>query len=544
MKYLKVKLSNCIKFFIKDNNSLLILFFILISPFFMFYLTNKRFTFFLPVSVASQLAMLFLLAGIFKKRFLVCLFISIFLLTAFLHWAHFFMYRYELTDGAIAAILSTNFREAIEFIFIIPKVFWIFFIFLNVYIVYLFKRTPEIIRFSSSQLTGFILIILLSIFLKLGINRNVAKTIDDIILKSQPLKTIITINRGYQLLKNFNSQISAIKTMNLDITNIGFDKNQIHVVIIGESARRSSWSAYKYFRDTNMYTSKIKDSLLFKDVISSANATISSIARTLTYTDKNGTANILKEAERFGFNTFWLSNQGQFGLFDNSTTLIANQAMVKSFINTDTSSTSFDGGLLTELEKALAVKSKKKLIFIHLMGSHFYYSRRYPKEFDKFKGTEVITRGNYKTSDFNTINEYDNSILYTDYIISKIVNRVKDEKTFSSVLYFSDHGENLFETKDEFGHGGMNISKKEVEVPMYLWLSKNFINDQPQLVSHISANLSKEISLYDFLPSYLYFLGLKTKIDGRKNFFAPFISPNDRIIFNQYQQKVFYKDLK
>ena len=48
--------------------------------------------------------------------------------------------------------------------------------------------------------------------------------------------------------------------------------------------------------------------------------------------------------------------------------------------------------------------------------------------------------------------EYDNSILYTDYILSSIIEHINRPNTVSAFMFVSDHGEEI--AKGGAGHGG------------------------------------------------------------------------------------------
>ncbi|HXH73502.1 MAG TPA: phosphoethanolamine transferase [Bacteriovoracaceae bacterium] len=455
--------------------SLILYFLILISPSIMYYMKNAQFSVFLPFFILSQLSGLFLLVLLLKRRILIYSFTFIFLASAIAHWGHYSLYEYELTAGAVASILSTNPSEVFEFFLIIPKMFWVLLVMVLLGFVFLIKKTPQIIPINFKHGLIFIGIVLFSFCLKFFSTKSLSQSFEDLVLKSQPLKTVLSFGEAIQLLQDFSSKLSNMQPLSLNAKNLSSDDEQVHIVLIGESARRKSWNLYGYIRETNKYTKEHADLFIFKDVVSAANATIQSISQTLTQIENDKMANLLDTAESAGFKTYWLSNQAQFGIFNNPTTAIASHAMVRQFVNTDSSTTSFDEMLLANFQRALMDNARKKLIILHLMGSHFYYDRRYPKKFDVFNDEKILQMHSYQTKNANVINAYDNSILYTDYVVSKVISLTKGQGKLASVLYFSDHGENLFDYDDQYGHGGMDVKKIEVEVPMMLWLSDSFI---------------------------------------------------------------------
>ena len=84
-------------------------------------------------------------------------------------------------------------------------------------------------------------------------------------------------------------------------------------------------------------------------------------------------------------------------------------------------------------------------IQVLVMVLHITYSKKYPTQFEKFKPVcNSVELGNCTQTEL--INAYDNTIVYTDYILSKVIDDLKDLKEFkSTMLFVSDHGESLGE---------------------------------------------------------------------------------------------------
>jgi glucan phosphoethanolaminetransferase (alkaline phosphatase superfamily) len=128
---------------------------------------------------------------------------------------------------------------------------------------------------------------------------------------------------------------------------------------------------------------------------------------------------------------------------------------------------------------------QKSFIVFQMNGSHFPYSTKSPKNFKKFK------------------NEYDNSILYTDYVLNKMINFIKEIKTPTYFFFVSDHGELL----GEYGKRGHGRLKKEVyEVPFIY-----FSNTKNQTIENF---LKKQKILYqgDIITMLEYLMGYKVKL--------------------------------
>ena len=78
-----------------------------------------------------------------------------------------------------------------------------------------------------------------------------------------------------------------------------------------------------------------------------------------------------------------------------------------------------------------------------------------------------------KCSQNELLNAYDNTIVYTDYILHSVIEDLKELKEYKSTMIFvSDHGESLGE-KNLYMHGvPISIAPKEqYEIPFIVWVS-------------------------------------------------------------------------
>ena len=112
---------------------------------------------------------------------------------------------------------------------------------------------------------------------------------------------------------------------------------------------------------------------------------------------------------------------------------------------------------------------------MHTSTSHGpTYYKKYPEKFSIFKPVcKSVELG--KCSQEELINAYDNTILYTDYILSSLIQNLNQLKDFNStMLYVSDHGESLGE-KNLYMHGipASIAPKEQLEIPFIVWQSDN-----------------------------------------------------------------------
>jgi glucan phosphoethanolaminetransferase (alkaline phosphatase superfamily) len=146
----------------------------------------------------------------------------------------------------------------------------------------------------------------------------------------------------------------------------------------------------------------------------------------------------------------------------------------------------------------LAKNDNKALIIIHTLGSHFRYNYRYPPKFEVFKPSLKGTFDYDMISAKNKalfVNTYDNSILYTDYFLSETIRKIDSLQSVSVLVYVADHGENLFDTKQNIVfHGGSDYTKYDFHVPFFVWTSDRYIGQYPVKAESIRENKDKKLS--------------------------------------------------
>ncbi|WP_127471193.1 phosphoethanolamine transferase [Thiomicrorhabdus aquaedulcis] len=283
---------------------------------------------------------------------------------------------------------------------------------------------------------------------------------------------------------------------------------QTYVVVIGESAVRGHHGLYGYHRDTNPALTVLKNELiLFDDVISPFAVTYLALSHALT--QKSLVNNIpfaealslVELAKKGGFQTWWISNQPRY----EGTTLSLSQVSDHALYLTDNGKT--DSYLLPTIKQAIASPQTHKVIFVHLRGSHMSYAKRYPEEFDHFKSAELaIYTKTPSEAQVSVVNAYDNSIRYTDFILNEIVNMLKtQEQSVNGLVYFSDHGEEVYDYKNFIGHELKRVSPEMFEIPFIVWTNQNY----QQVFDYKMQNMHKfrsEPFLNDSFLSLVYVL--------------------------------------
>lgn len=205
------------------------------------------------------------------------------------------------------------------------------------------------------------------------------------------------------------------------------------VIGIGESLRADNLGIYGYTRNTTPILAKFANSLnIYKHTYAAGTNTWSSIPAALTKVGAGAipdlSKSILNLAKEAGYETYWFSNQTKYSKWDFSVTSIAEQADHVYFSSDEKGGAKFDFILVDKLIETLkeSKATDRRLIILNYYGSHMRFNDRYPSEFTYFSGGNLL------------LDQYDNSVLYTDFIQSKIINITSKYK--GKYLFFADHG--------------------------------------------------------------------------------------------------------
>ena len=388
-----------------------------------------------------------------------------------------YFFNAMITEQSLFAIFETSYSESHEFLqanvnfgsilcLLMLIVIPIFFI------VRFLKQ--EIKPYKASKISAIVLIILcIILFSSNRQNKMLDQNIIIQLIQSYKIykKNIVELNAYMEKMKN--SKAPGVKCLSDDPITL--------LVVIGESSNRHHWGIYNYFRNTTPKLNSIKDQLLiFNNSISAWARTTTSVSDAMTCKgikdiDEAPLVNIFKQA---GFETIWISNQNTV---DNSNAIVclvsgADKTIYLNRGGDQCYARVYDEQIFPVLKEILEKepKNKKRVIFIHTMGSHVNYASRYPDNYAFFKNEDEITEKPWfgrKAKKY--INDYDNTIYYTDYIICEFINMIRKEPG-SALLFFSDHGEECFDSRNQHGHHDSLESRFYFEIPFFIWLSDDY----------------------------------------------------------------------
>ncbi len=251
------------------------------------------------------------------------------------------------------------------------------------------------------------------------------------------------------------------------------------IFVLGETARAANFSLDGYGRNNNPLLSG-QDIAYFDEVSSCGTATAVSVPcmfshmlRTnFDYADARYTENLIDLLQKAGYHIIWKDND------DGCKGVCSRVKDVEYTAKTNNPKYCngyycYDEVLLDGLEETLQNIHQDTVIVLHTMGSHGpTYYQRYPDTFKHFTPTCDTADIQNCTRD-QIINTYDNTILYTDYIVSSAIETLKKFPQYEAgLIYVSDHGESLGENNIYLHGMPYTIAPNEqTEVPMVVWMN-------------------------------------------------------------------------
>lgn len=481
-------------------------------PFFKFVFQNVHHKSFNGIIIIISLVVLMLVANAFV--FYLVFFLSrivgkfllvlVFIINAV---AVYFINTYGvIIDGTmIGNVLNTNYDEASSF-FSLKLILYIFFLGV-VPAFYIIKAKivnvtlKKFLITSSLALLFIILVAFANASNWLWIDKN-SKQLGGLAMPwSYSVNTALFYIHKHQKNK---------KEILLPDATIKDNEKAVVVLVIGESARSQNFSLYGYKKNTNPLLSKTENLSSFQ-ATSCATYTTAGVKCILEHKNTDELYEILpnylyrNNVEVVWRTTNWGEPPVHIRKYQNRDTLVK---------DCKGDGCNYDEVLLTGLkEQILASKKNKILIVLHTSTSHGpTYSKKYPPQFETFKPVcNSVELANCSKAEL--INAYDNTIVYTDYILHNVIEDLEQLKEYKSAMFFvSDHGESLGE-KNLYMHG-VPISfapKEQYEIPFIVWTSnKNLKQRNPNDI--LSQN-------YVF-HSVLNFLNIQSPIyDEKMNIF-------------------------
>jgi lipid A ethanolaminephosphotransferase len=492
---------------------------------------EKKINFFKIIIFYSFFINLFLILG---TRFLLKPFIIIALLisTTVLYYKNVYgvTVHEEIILSAIDSVTEKNFNEINDLL-----------TFKLLYLIILLTIIPSIPLFfikvdypfllKEYAIRLFSILIMLAIFVGMAVldYKNVSLTARSLKKLNRDSVPHYSISSAINIVKDQFRSKMVYSTIDNNPKLINKDQEIIGIVVVGETARADRFSLNGYSKKTNPLLEKQKI-INYKEAYACGTLTKISVP-CMFYLDKfnqfsqkkaryqQNAMDIINEA---GVNTLWLEN--------NSSCKNVCERIRRIDIITEKKDTDdnilvkiVDGLLinknkpLQEIDKKISLgrssnnkhykdfqasNKKRSLIVLHVMGSHGpKYYKRYPAEFDQFQPS-CKSNNPQECSQEELSNAFDNTILYTDYIIDKLIKILQKQNKESFLIYASDHGESLGEN-GIYLHGVpvAFAPKEQVHIPWLIWYSDKYKKNNKITFKNPSEKITHEFFSHTIMQS-------------------------------------------
>ncbi len=298
---------------------------------------------------------------------------------------------------------------------------------------------------------------------------------------------------------------------------------RVLLVVVGETARAMSFSLGGYVRKTNPELER-QDIVYFPDTSSCGTATATSLPcmfsreTRATYTHAKGLSseNALDVLVHGGVRVEWWDN--------NTGDKEVAARLTKRYLPAENDTIYCEGGeckdedLLARIDGWLDGATGDSVLVLHTLGSHGpAYYKRYPDAYRVFV-PDCRTAEFADCSRDEIVNAYDNTILYTDHVLSEVINRLKARtgRIAGAMIYASDHGESLGE-KGLYLHGApyMFAPKEQTSVPFLMWMSSEFAATDSIDTECIRAKAGESYSHDNFFHTLLGMMDVHSEVLDR-----------------------------
>lgn len=276
-------------------------------------------------------------------------------------------------------------------------------------------------------------------------------------------------------------------------------KEDLHIVfVLGESVRADHLFLNGYYRNTTPLLNHQKNIISLKNIYTPLTYTAISVPQILTNksivdSTKTSFYSLYSILNKSSFSSEWIGNQTLEKSYANIVNTNKKVTIIDQFHSVLSFNKEKDNKLLNFFEID-DFTNKNKISTFHMIGSHWYYNSRFTKEFQKFS---PITNSKYvgSLSKEQLINSYDNTIVYLDFFLNSLIEKLKKSSKKTILIYLSDHGEILGENGQWF-HAQKN--KASENPAMLVWFSENFKTNNPKTIENLINNKDKNYTT-DFL---------------------------------------------
>ncbi|RNM09944.1 kdo(2)-lipid A phosphoethanolamine 7''-transferase [Dickeya undicola] len=258
----------------------------------------------------------------------------------------------------------------------------------------------------------------------------------------------------------------------------GIDDTYV-VFIIGETTRWDHLGLLGYERDTTPQLAKEKNLLAFRG---QSCDTSTKLSMRCMFVREGGTSdnpqrtlrekNIFAVMKSLGFTSELFAMQSEVWFYNNiQADNYAFREMIASEKRNEGKAVD-DMLLVDEMSQSLMrYPNGKHLVVLHTKGSHYLYSMRYPRSYARYQPECMGVDASCSREQL--INAFDNSVLYTDAFIKRVIDQLRDKKAL--LVYSSDHGESIDDNYHLHGTPRQLAPPEQFRSPVMLWASDQYL---------------------------------------------------------------------
>lgn len=400
-------------------------------------------------------------------------------------------YQQFFTGGEIFALITANQYETKDIaLYCFHKVF----VFWSIYTIICFFAGVWIIKIKTQKKKIIFLfvialeIVILLPFVLLPLPSNLVREIHCVVRQVRDIK-----------LHKFDSKDFEYNAYQKEKQ----ERQEIYVLAIGESVRYKNISLNNaYERETTPMLRMLSNIDLYSNYYANATLTQHAIpmlltqATTYNYHEHFYEKSIAAAFSGVGYRTALVSHRAQLmnnGYHD----YLAQDFDTLIFVEHDS--------LIAPIVRALATNEKKLFIVTHYLGNHMFYTNRTD---DCLKWRPDYNADPKAKSDSLFLNAYDNSLLYTDKLLSEFVSILDRTNAVCSWLFVSDHGEYISPKVSGHGHT-YHPTKDEYHVPLMVWYSDEYKEAYPEKVANMIKHKDEPVSADHVFWSVLDMAGIE-----------------------------------
>lgn len=324
------------------------------------------------------------------------------------------------------------------------------------------------------------------------------------------------------------------------------DAEKTLVLVIGESTNRQRMGAYGYTRDTTPQLDSLgKELIVFKDVVTSRPYTIEALQQALSFADSTTISDyfskptLLNMMQQAGYDVTWITNQQTQTKRNTMLTSLSQLADHQVYLNNNRAQNAdqYDGEVLAPFAKILKSSARKKMIIVHLLGTHRKYDYRFPENFNYF--TDRNGAPDWVADDnLQEYNDYDNAIRYNDFVVASLIDTLRQQSGQSLLMYFADHGEEVYDypEKQFCGRSEEAPTAAMYTVPFMAWANPEYAaaNNTEQWQRY----RNRPYSTADFIYAWADAAGLSfDSFKADRSIFSAYFSAHSRLIGNPLEPK-------